>query len=617
MAEEQKRPDFTYEDFASGRVFEYLTGIKSGYRQAMEERELALLAKQLRFNGFSKCLREYRKDLRSAALPVLRDDGITDFGDQELELNTGEWTADESGIWKYGNGGAITYACTHPIMPVQRLISIDTGLVKVRLAFRRSYKGKRPWTELVVPSSRISKASDIIALADAGVSVTSGERAQALVDYLRDIMDRNQDLIPEVKSVSRMGWNEEGFAPFLGEAVFDSADSFRSIYKAITSRGDYEKWLFEAKDARTYSVTAKILLAASFASVLVEPLGCLPFFVHLWGMDSGTGKSVGQMLAAAVWGDPRIGGGFFPTFKSTRVGVELIAGFLHSLPLFIDELQLAKDRHGNIAFNVYELAAGAGKLRGNKSLGLDYTPQWANCFITSGETPIVSENDGAGALNRVIEIECRANDKVIRDGHRTANVVKEHYGYAGPKFIDMLCQDGQIEQAKELYERNYEECLHSDTTEKQAMAAALLLTADKLATDWIFQDKNALTVEELAAFLKSKESVSASERGYDYMCDWVSEHVNSFQDGVETGQRYGVIDGNIAIINRSVFNAACQEAGISPKALLSHLRSQGRLILGAKGFTKAKKINGVPTHCVWMMLPGEDGEETGDMELLP
>ena len=42
-----------------------------------------------------------------------------------------------------------------------------------------------------------------------------------------------------------------------------------------------------------------------------------------------------------------------------------MAGFLHSLPLFMDELQLAKDRHGRVNFNVYELAAGSGKLRGN------------------------------------------------------------------------------------------------------------------------------------------------------------------------------------------------------------------------------------------------------------
>lgn len=422
-----KRPDFSLTDFKEGRVFEWLTGLRSGYQQAMEEQALADLAKELGFKGFARCLREYRKELRAVSLSVVRDDGVSEFFDQTLELNVGEWTADESGIWRYAQGGGITYACTHPIMPVEKLVSIDTGMVKVKLWYRRSYSDRRPWSEIVVPMSRISKAADIVALSDCGISVTSGERAQALVDFLRDAIDKNQDIIPEVKAVSRMGWNEEGFSPYVGGVAFDSADSFRPIYKAIGQSGSLDNWLTEALDARSYSLTARIVLAASFASVLVEPLGCLPFFVHLWSMDSGTGKTVAQMLGASVWANPTAGGAYFQTFKSTSVGVELMAGFLHSLPLFLDELQLAKDRHGRVNFNVYELAAGTGKLRGNKSLGLDYTPKWANCFITSGETPLVGETDGAGAANRVVEIECRYGEAVIRDGHRTANALKLNY----------------------------------------------------------------------------------------------------------------------------------------------------------------------------------------------
>ena len=583
----------------------------------MAEDELGKLAKSLGFNKFSKGLKEYQRELRELSASAIREEGVSEFGDQPFELNTGDWYADETGIWRHGNNGNIVYACTHPIMPIQRLVSIDTGLVKIKLAYRRGYAAKRPWNIITVPSSRISKASDIISLSDNGISVTSGDRAQALVDYLRDVLDRNQEVIPEVKSVSRMGWNEDGFSPYIGGVEFDSADSFRQIYQAIGAFGEEKIWMEEALAARRYSVTARIVLAASFASVLVEPLGCLPFFVHLWGMDSGTGKSVSQMLAAAVWGNPTIGGPFFPTFKSTSVGVELMAGFLHSLPLVMDELQLAKDRHGNIVFNVYELASGSGKLRGNKGLGLDYTPKWANCFITSGETPLVSEQDGAGALNRVIEIECRASEKVIEDGHRTANAVKQSYGHAGKIFIDRLCTEGCVDLAKAWYEEAYAACMRSDTTEKQAMAAALLLTADRLATEWIFHDGHALSAEEIGGFLKSKAAVSASERGYDYLCDWVASNAARFRDTVETGEHYGVMQGSTAVINRSVFDQACKEAGISPKALLSHLKSRNLLELGQKGYTKMKRIDGIPVHCIWLRLPDEEGDsyETDELPL--
>ena len=597
--------EFTYEDFDSGRVFEYLSSIKDPYEQGMEERRAAVLAEDLKFKGFKNLFRKYKDKLRSVSLPMITEDGISDFGDQPFELNTGEWTADESGVWKYGgSNGNVIHACSHPIMPIQRLHGVDTGLIKIRLAFRRGYGHRKAWNEILVDAKDISSANKIVdRLSSVGVSVTSGERANALVDYLRDMLDLNQDIIPEVKSVSRMGWNEEGFSPYTKGIVFDSADSFAGAYKAITQVGDYTSWKEEALDARSYSVIARVVLAASFASVLVEPLGCLPFFVHLWGMDSGTGKTVAQMLGASVWANPAVGQSFFQTFRGTTVGFEMMAGFLHSLPLFLDDLQLAKDKHGNVLFNVYDLASGAGKLRSNRALGLNYTPTWANCFITSGETPLVADTDGAGAVNRVIEIECRSNDKAIRDGHRTANALKKNYGWAGKEFVSRLMEGGQKERAAALYDEFFKACTESDTTDKQAMAAAVVLTADTLATEWIFRDGRALTVRELGEFLKTRESVSLADRGYEIICDWVAVNACKMRGQTENGECYGLAEGNMAYIIRSIFNQVCLENAINPKALLSHLRTRGLIETGEKGYTKAKRMGGQVPNCVWLRLP--------------
>ena len=610
--------EFTYEDFDSGRVFEYLSSIKDPYEQGMEERRAAVLAEELKFKGFKALFRKYRDKLKAVSLPMITENGISDFGDQPFELNTGEWTADESGVWRYGgSNGNVIYACSHPIMPIQRLHGVDTGLIKIRLAFRRGYGHRKVWNEIVVDARDISSANKIVdRLSSVGVSVTSGERANALVDYLRDMLDLNQDVIPEVKSVSRMGWNEEGFSPYTKGIVFDSADSFAGTFKAIAQVGSYDTWKTEALDARSYSITARIVLAASFASVLVEPLGCLPFFVHLWGMDAGTGKTVAQMLGASVWANPAVGQAFFQTFKGTSVGFEMMAGFLHSLPLFLDDLQLAKDKHGNVVFNVYELASGAGKLRSNKALGLNYTPTWSNCFITSGETPIVSETDGAGAFNRVIEIECMASEKAIKDGHKTANVLKQNYGWAGHDFVSHLMEENQKERAAELYEEFFKECTESDTTDKQAMAAAVILTADALATEWIFRDGKALTVKELGEFLKTREAVSLADRGYEIICDWVAVNASKMRGQTEAGDCYGLVEGNMAYIIRSVFNRVCAENAINPKALLSHLRTKGLIETGGKGYTKAKWIGGQSPNCVWLKLPRQEKNFVED-DLLP
>ena len=95
-----------------------------------------------------------------------------------------------------------------------------------------------------------------------------------------------------------------------------------------------------------------------------------------------------------------------------------------------------------------------------------------------------------------------------------------------------------------------------------------------------------------------------------------SAHVNQFRESAERGDRYGVIDGDIAIINRTVWNKACEEAGLSPKALLGHLKSKGLIITSGKAYTKTKRIDGVAVHCVWMRLPPDDGEP-GDYDDLP
>lgn len=606
----QSAPEFTYEELQRGAAFEYLSHISSAYERAVEVERLAKSAKDLKFQNFKKLFGLYQKqkEAESSKNIVPAQDGLTEFDEQPIELNCGAWRADELGVWRYGAYGNTEIACSHPIIPVARLRNIDTGEIKVQLKYRRGNQ-RRAWNEITVGYDTIASARNIVNLANVGISVTSGTRAQLLVDYLSDVMDQNYDDIPEKKSVTRMGWNEEGFSPYVQEIVFDGADSFSSIYKTIAQRGHFDKWRAEAVSARQYSLTEKIVLAASFASVLIEPLGCLPFFVHLWGMDSGTGKTVGQMLAASVWANPSLGGAFFPTFKATSVGFEVIATFLNSLPVFIDELQLAK-KNGTVNFNVYELCAGSGKLRSNRSLGIAARGSWANCFITSGESPIVSENDGAGAVNRVLEIECRAAEKVIEDGHKTASLVKANYGHAGKIFVEMLSMEGALDRAKGLYEAVYAECLKTDTTEKQAMAAALLVVADKLATELIFQDGNELTVKQIAEFLKSKNSVSASERGYETMCGWVAQNYKRFVGESDGSEVYGKLEEpekggrQYAAIIRTVFDGACEKFGLSPRALLSHLRSKGLLkTRDGRANTMCRRIGGVSTECVIMQLP--------------
>lgn len=558
----------------------------------------------IKATGFRRMLKFYIESKGPPHQKTILCNSLTCFTNQALELDAGEWHADDFGVYRQGKYGE-EVACPHPLIPVERLVNLDTGVEKLRVAF---CKGDKRWRSVIVEKSVLASRQRILQLADQGVAVTS-ENAPLLVQYISDLENLNYSEIPERKSVSRLGYiPEEGFSPYVDGLIFDGDANFRHIFGAVQRHGSREAWYALARDIRRGNVMARVVLAASFASVLVQPCGALPFFVHLWGGESGTGKTVALMLAASVWGNPEPGR-YIQTFNSTVVGREKLAAFLNHLPLCVDELQLARDARGRVMFDVYALAEGVGRTRGTKTGGVDQTPTWANCILTTGETPITGNGSGAGAINRVIEMECRAAEKIIEDGHAVSNTVKRHYGFAGRAFVQMLYGNpSNLERAAALYHGYFKDLCGNDTTEKQAMAAAVILTADALATEWLFQDGRALTVAEIARFLASKAAVSSGERGYRYMCGWVTQNANKMRACSDLGEVFGLIQGDTALIISGVFRRAAEEAGFSAPALLSYLKQQGLIETRGRAMTRAKRINGVPTECVCMRLP-QDGEE--------
>lgn len=609
---------YTEEDFLTSTA-PYEEVYKHHKNPFEHERLMAAMVKYAKtqgFTGFKRMYKSYCDSLRQAA-DTIHVDNTTLFSGQPLELDAGEWEADDCGITKQHGLFSVT-ACPHPVMPVERLVNIDTGVEKLKLAFR---KGKN-WREIIVEKSVLASAQKVTALADRGIAVTS-ETAKGFVQYISDLENRNYDLLPERKSIGRLGYIPgEGFAPYVEGLIFDGEASFRELFSAVRQQGSWETWLDVARRCRQMSTTARIILAASFASPLLEVLGALPFFVHLWGVDSGTGKTVALMLAASVWADPAVGA-YVKTFDATVVGHEKTAAFLNHLPLCLDELQLAKDGRGRPHFDVYKLAQGVGRTRGNRAGGVDLTPTWRNCILTTGESPLTSSSAGAGAVNRVIDIECKADQAVITDGMSVANALRSHFGHGGKEFVARLYGiPGALETVRATYQELFKALSQRDTTEKQAMAAAAILVADKLASGWFFQDGQELTLEEMAAFLASKAAVSAGERGYRYLCDWVAQSVNRFQGAGKAGgdgtgsEVYGVIEDGQAFLIRSVFERVAADGGFSPAALLSWLKQNEKIRTRGRNLTRGKRIHGINVECVCLKLPGWE-DIGGEQELLP
>ncbi len=537
----------------------------------------------------------------------------TCFDGQPMELNAGDWEADDGGI-RRNFGGVDCVACPHPVMPVERLVNIDTGEEKLRLAFRKG----AVWRRCIVEKRTLASANKVTELAGIGIAVNS-ETARNFVRYIGDLENLNYDIIPERKSIGRFGYIAgEGFSPYVDGLIFDGDANFAAMFQTVHERGSFEKWRQMAAEVRAMSVTAKIMLAASFASPLLQPLGCLPFFIHLWGVDSGTGKTVALMVAASVWGDPAVGS-YVKTFDGTAVGMEKTAAFLNNLPLCLDELQLAKDAKGKTNFDVYRLAQGVGRTRGNRSGGVDKTPTWQNCILTTGESPLTGQASGAGAVNRVIDIECKADRVVIWDGMRVSGAVKRNFGHAGKAFVEKLYAAGDDvpQEITERYQELFRALSAQDTTEKQAMAAAAVVLADELACRWIFNGtEQPITVEQISEFLASKAAVSAGERAYKYLCDWVTQNSNKLIGKSETMDVLGALEEYRAYIIRSVFERVLQDAGYSVGATVSWLKQKCLIETRGRNNTKARRINGVPTECFCLILPDIEAE-TEEVDELP
>ena len=552
-------------------------------------------------------LREFNNLLKAWTLKAtqLQKQGVsnhTAFTDAPLQLACGKWIANDLGVVytdMNAQGIPITYtACPHPILPVERFINIDTDTEKVKLAF---FKDAR-WREVTVDAGVVLNKASIIQLADRGVLVTS-ESAKDLVRYLSDAISLNAQEIPLYRSIGRLGWIEGDFIPYNDAVKYDGDADFKSIYENVRECGSYDAWLEHVKGLRK-DIAIRLVLAASFASPLIEVVGALPFILHLWG-TTGFGKTVSLMVASSIWGNPEMGC-LTRTMNMTANAMARTACFLYNIPFCADELQQIKQRWSTYDSLVMYLTEGIDRGRAKARGGVEQTKTWRNSFIFTGEEPITKGVSGGGVKNRVIEIECE--NKIIPDGNTTANLVKANYGHAGRVFIAHLSH--LMETDKQFiideYKRLFKGVLTAtDTTDKQALSMALILLADKLACDCIFHDEP-LSIEQVKGYVVSESAVRVEDRAYDELVSLIGRNVSKFNDFSQDA--WGRINNNVATINKQVLEQELTRMGFDFNSVKKGWDKQGRLIKNSAGrYIHQTKVNGVKGSYIKIQLPEDSG----------
>lgn len=582
----KKIEEVTKSDLLSREFMQEVFDEKDEIERGVNIANLMDRARELKaYTEFKILLDAFRKAEREA-LPEKTKGSLsqwTNFESDEYDrMICGYWNATDRGILKPNSD---EYACYHPILPVERLKNIETGAEQIKLAYKRT----GIWHEIVVPKSLIASASKIVALAEQGVAVTS-ENAKLLVKYLSDVENLNDNFIRIKRSTSKFGWLNKDFIPFDGDIIFDGDMKFKQVSESVTTQGSYTTWLDHARTVRARKrIESKFCLAASFASVLVAPLRGLPFFVDLWG-GTEAGKSVALMLAASVWANPDENA-FIGDYKSTETALEAKADMLNHLPMLLDDTSNQNRRLAeNFESLVYVLCSGKGKTRSNKDIGINRESRWKNCIITNGEKPLTSYVNQGGAMNRILEISC--DSYIFEDPRLTASVVKNNYGYAGREFIKVLKEIG-VEGLMEIQKGFLDELDNDEKMQKQSLSLSIVLTADKIATDYIFKDGEYIDIEEAKQVLIDKNEISDNERCYRFILDRVVANRGRFDPRNENIEQWGVIEDNYVLMISTALSRLCKEEGYSRLSFLKWANDKGLIQGNAGRYDFTKKINGI------------------------
>ncbi len=352
---------------------------------------------------------------------------------------------DEEGIAFHGQEPFVSV----PIVIASRLIDIDDGGIKVRVA----WKSSRGWHSELVSRRTICDTRQILALADVGMPVHSGNAAQ-IVKYLAGFESQNEMRIPTRKVTSTLGHRlNDGWGVFVlpkrsvaasndaGTVEFHTSDpGVQQIVAGFREGGTFKRWLNAVKSVRAFPAVM-LGLYASLAPVL-HPVICFPnVIVDYSGRTSG-GKTIVLRFAASPWGNPdeTSPNSIVQTWGSTKTYLERASATINHLPLVVDDTKNAK-REDLVASSIYSLTQGRVPGRGTIT-GIQTSGHYQGIVISSGERPITSFSKDGGTRARTIALWGSPFGVFSPASGETARQfdeqIKANFGQAGPRFVEFV-----------------------------------------------------------------------------------------------------------------------------------------------------------------------------------
>ena len=254
--------------------------------------------------------------------------------------------------------------------------------------------------------------------------------------------------------------------------------------------------------------------------------------------------------------------------------VEVVIKTMAQLKKFV-----TSQKNGDFSDFIYLVCSGKGNERSNVNLGLQSQTTWRNSSITSGEKPITSEISNGGELLRVVEYQTTPGD-IFQNARGTADFLRSNYGFIGRDFTEIVKEIG-VAQVLIIYNEFVEQIrlkdIENEKEGKQINSLALMLTADKILTDYIIKDGVYIDFDECFNLVKSNKVMSDNERAYEFILNEVNMHIKKFSMSLEfePEQRWGYLDGEYALINPNAFNGFCERGNFNKKMFIDWAVEKG------------------------------------------
>lgn len=233
--------------------------------------------------------------------------------------------------------------------------------------------------------------------------------------------------------------------------------------------------------------------------------------------------------------------------------------------------------------------------------------------MTNGERSLISETMQGGAVNRIIDIEIE-DKPLFEDGNKTSSIFRKHFGFCGREFVEIIQQIGfdQINKMAEEKIKLVKEIAKQQGCEKedkQIIPMALILLADEIAEQKLFQDGVLLDAEKCVEFLKNKGEVSEHKRAYEFIKQNIVSQSFHYADDIATEldgktEQFGFWkDADTIVIFGNIFDKILTTGGFQSRAFLSWAKKNNLIECDNQGnCKKLVKVKGVVTRSVILKL---------------